>query len=212
MSIKWKKFIIRSLISIVGITFISFGAALSESMAMGLDPFTAMNRGVSSLLGVSLGNYQLAVNLLSLTIIFFLKRSLIGWGSVYNMILIGYQIDFFNQLFRHFFQIENLSLFIRIMITVIAILIFSLGVAIYMDIHLGVSPYDAIAPLIVDRTGWNYTPVRISQDILVVTSAFLLGGPVGVSTVITGFFAGPLIEMFSDKISKRAIDQIPFAK
>src|SRR5699024_11144838 len=190
----------------------SFGAALSESMAMGLDPFTAMNRGVSSLLGVSLGNYQLAVNLLSLTIIFFLKRSLIGWGSVYNMILIGYQIDFFNQLFRHFFQIENLSLFIRIMITVIAILIFSLGVAIYMDIHLGVSPYDAIAPLIVDRTGWNYTPVRISQDILVVTSAFLLGGPVGVSTVITGFFAGPLIEMFSDKISKRAIEQIPFAK
>lgn len=208
MSIKLKKFITRSLISIIGITFISFGAALSETMAMGLDPFTALNRGVSSLLGVSLGNYQVIVNLLSLTVIFYLKRSLIGWGSIYNMILIGYQIDFFNQLFRHFFQTDNLSLLMRIMITIVAILIFSLGVAIYMDIQFGVSPYDAIAPLIADKTGWRYTPVRIGQDILVVTAAFLLNGPVGISTVITGFFAGPLITMFSDKISKPAIEQL----
>lgn len=77
-----------------------------------------------------------------------------------------------------------------------------------MDIQLGVSPYDAIAPLIADKTGWRYTPVRIGQDILVVTAAFLLNGPVGISTVITGFFAGPLITMFSDKISKPAIEQL----
>ncbi len=51
MSINWKDFIIRSLTSIVGITFISIGAALSETMDMGLDPFTALNRGASSLLG-----------------------------------------------------------------------------------------------------------------------------------------------------------------
>ena len=207
MSTKWKEFIIHSLISIIGITFISLGAALSEIMAMGLDPFTALNRAVSSLLGISLGHYQMLISLLSLIVIFFLKRSLLGWGSIYNMILIGYQIDFFNGVLSSFFQIENLNLFTRIFITIVAILIFSLGVAIYMDIHLGISPYDAIAPLIVDKTGWNYTPVRIGQDILVVTTAFLLNGPVGISTVITGFFAGPLIAMFSNRISKPMIER-----
>lgn len=208
MSVNWRNFIVRSFVSIVGITFISFGAALSEFMDMGLDPFTAINRGVSSLLGFSLGNYQLVVNLLGLLIVFFLKRSLIGWGSIYSMILIGYQVDIFSNIFNSFFQIENISFLVRIMITIIAILIFSLGVAVYMDIDFGISPYDAIAPVVEDKTGWNYTLVRIGQDIIVVFTAFLLNGPVGISTVITGFFAGPLIAFFSKNISKPTIERL----
>lgn len=202
MSINWKDFILRSLASIIGITFISFGAALSESMDMGLDPFTAINRGASSLLGFSLGNYQLGLNILILIVVFFMKRSLIGWGTIYNMVLVGYQVSFFGGLFSEFFNIDSFNLVLRLVITVIAIMIFTLGVALYMDTELGVSPYDAITPLITDRTGWKYTPVRVAQDLLVVIGAYLLGGPVGIATIITGFFAGPLISFFSKKISQ----------
>lgn len=208
MSVNWKDFLLRSLASIIGITLISFGAALSESMDMGLDPFTALNRGASSLLGFSLGNYQLVVNLIILAIVFFMKRSLIGWGTVYNMILVGYQVEFFTGIINNYFAIEEISFVIRIIITIIAILIFTLGVAIYMDTELGVSPYDAIAPLITDRTGWNYSPVRIVQDLVVVLVAFFIGGPVGVSTVITGFFAGPLISFFSKNISQPIVEKL----
>ena len=70
MSINWKDFSLRSLVSIVGITFLSIGAALSETINMGVDPFTALNRGASALLGFSLGNYQLVVNLVILAIVF----------------------------------------------------------------------------------------------------------------------------------------------
>lgn len=202
MSMNWKDFILRSLASIIGITFISFGAALSESMDMGLDPFTAINRGASSLLGFSLGNYQLGLNILILIIVFFMKRSLIGWGTIYNMVLVGYQISFFGGLFTEFLNIDSFNLVLRLVITVIAIMVFTLGVALYMDTELGVSPYDAITPLIIDRTGWKYTPVRVAQDLLVVIGAYLLGGPVGIATIITGFFAGPLISFFSKKISQ----------
>lgn len=208
MSINWKKFLLRSLASIIGISLISFGSALSESMDMGLDPFTALNRGASSLLGFSLGNYQLVVNLIILAIVFFMKRSLIGWGTVYNMILVGYQVEFFTGMFTDNFAIEEMSFIIRIIITIVAILIFTLGVAIYMDTELGVSPYDAIAPLITDKTGWSYSPVRIVQDLVVVLAAFFIGGPVGVSTVITGFFAGPLISFFSKKVSQPMMEKL----
>jgi uncharacterized membrane protein YczE len=202
MSINWKDFILRSLASIIGITFISFGAALSESMDMGLDPFTAINKGASSLLGFSLGNYQLGLNLIILAIVFFMNRSLIGWGTIYNMVLIGYQVSFFGTLFGNLFNIEAMGLVMRLLITVAAIMIFTLGVALYMDTELGVSPYDAITPLITDRTGWRYTPVRVAQDLLVVIGAYLLAGPVGIATIITGFFAGPLITFFSKKVSQ----------
>lgn len=204
----WKKFFLRAAASILGITFISFGAALSESMDMGLDPFTAMNRGTSDLLGFSLGSYQLILNLVILAIVFFMKRSLIGWGTIFNMVLVGYQVDFFKSIFDNFFAVEEMSFVIRILITIAAILVFTFGVAVYMDAELGVSPYDAIAPLIVDRAGWKYTPVRIAQDLIVVIVALLVGGPVGVSTFITGFFAGPLISFFSKKITKPAMENL----
>lgn len=208
MSINWKDFSLRSLVSIVGITFLSIGAALSETMNMGVDPFTALNRGASALLGFSLGNYQLVVNLVILAIVFFMKRSLIGWGTIYNMVLVGYQIEFFSKLFGNFFAVESLSLLVRLLITVVAIAIFAIGVAMYMDTELGVSPYDAITPLITDQTGWTYTPVRVAQDLLVVAGAYFLGGPVGISTVITGFFAGPLISFFSKIISQPIMNKV----
>lgn len=208
MSINWKNFLLRALTSIIGITLISFGSALSESMDMGLDPFTALNRGASALLGFSLGNYQLVVNLVILAIVFFMKHSLIGWGTIFNMVLVGYQVEFFTGLFTNIFAVDELNLVMRIVVTIIAILIFTLGVAVYMDTELGVSPYDAIAPLITDRTGWKYTPVRVSQDLIVVLTALLVGGPVGVSTFITGFFAGPLITFFSKKVSQPLMDKL----
>ena len=204
----WKKFLLGSLVSIIGITLISFGAALSESMNMGLDPFTAINRGASSLLGFSLGNFQLGVNLVILAIVFFMKKSLIGWGTIYNMVLVGYQVEFFNNLFGNFFTVEEMSLVIRIVITVAAIAVFAFGVAIYMDTELGVSPYDAITPLINDRTGWSYTPVRVAQDLVIVAGAYFLEGPVGIATIITGFFAGPLISFFSEKVSQPIIKKL----
>lgn len=204
----WKKFLLGSLVSIIGITLISFGAALSESMNMGLDPFTAINRGASSLLGLSLGNFQLGVNLVILAIVFFMKKSLIGWGTIYNMVLVGYQVEFFNNLFGNFFTVEEMSLAIRIVITILAIAVFAFGVAVYMDTELGVSPYDAITPLITDRTGWSYTPVRVAQDLVIVVGAYFLGGPVGIATIITGFFAGPLISFFSEKVSQPIIKKL----
>lgn len=208
MSTERKSFIMDSLISIVGILLIGVGAALSETMKMGLDPFTALNRGASSLLGFSLGNYQLVVNLIILAAVFFLQRSLIGWGTIYNMVLVGYLVDFFKNQLQNFFDVDGMSIGLRLLITVFAIIIFTLGVAIYMDIDIGVSPYDAITPVITERTGWSYTPVRIAQDLLVVIGAYFLDGPVGISTVITGFFAGPLITFFSNHVSQPLINQI----
>lgn len=198
----WKDFLIGSLVSILGVTLISFGSALSQAMDMGLDPFTALNQGAADQLGFSLGNYQLVVNTIILIIIFFLNRSILGWGTIYNMVLVGYQVEFFNNWIVNNFAVDSLSLVMKILITIIAILIFALGVAIYGDTDMGVSPYDAIAPVIVERTSWKYKWVRMAQDLIVVITAWILGGPVGISTFITGFFAGPLIDFFSRNISQ----------
>lgn len=204
----WKDFIIGSIVSIFGVTLISMGAALSQSMDMGLDPFTALNQGAADTFGFTLGNYQLVVNFIILAIIFFLNRSLIGWGTIFNMVLVGYQVEFFHGWITDSFAIDELSLVIKIAITVGAILLFTLGVAIYGDTDMGVSPYDGISPVIVERTKWEFKWVRMAQDLIVVIGAWILGGPIGVSTLITGFFAGPLITFFSDNVSQPLMDKV----
>jgi uncharacterized membrane protein YczE len=207
-SINGKEFIWKALMSLIGITLISFGAALSQTMNMGLDPFTAINTGASELLGFTLGNYQLFVNAAILAIILFFDRKIIGWGTIFNLVLVGYMIEFFISMLESFIDPTQFAFIVQLLITVVAILIFTFGVALYMDADLGVSPYDAIAPVITDRVSASYKTVRMIQDIVVVITAWILGGPVGVSTFITGFLAGPLIDFFSNRFTRKLSDKV----
>ena len=207
-SINGKEFIWKALMSLIGISLISFGAALSQTMNMGLDPFTAINTGASELLGFTLGNYQLFVNAAILAIILFFDRKIIGWGTVFNLVLVGYMIEFFISMLESFIDPTQFAFIVQLLITVVAILIFTFGVALYMDADLGVSPYDAIAPVITDRVSASYKTVRMIQDIVVVITAWILGGPVGVSTFITGFLAGPLIDFFSNRFTRKLSDKV----
>lgn len=207
-SINGKEFIWKALMSLIGISLISFGAALSQTMNMGLDPFTAINTGASELLGFTLGNYQLFVNAAILAIILFIDRKIIGWGTIFNFVLVGYMIEFFISMLESFIDPTQFAFIVQLLITVVAILIFTFGVALYMDADLGVSPYDAIAPVITDRVSASYKTVRMIQDIVVVITAWILGGPVGVSTFITGFLAGPLIDFFSNRFTSKLSDKV----
>lgn len=207
-SFNWKEFLWKTLMSLLGITLISFGSALSQSMDMGLDPFTALNTGASELLGFSLGNYQLFVNAVILAIILFFDRKIIGWGTIYNLVLVGYMIEFFTGMLESMVDPSQMAFVVQILITIVAILIFTFGVALYMDADLGVSPYDAIAPVIRDRVSASYKTVRVIQDVIVVAVAWVIGGPVGISTFITGFMAGPLIGFYSNRFTGKIAEKI----
>ena len=103
---------------------------------------------------------------------------------------------------------------VRIICLIIAIVIICLGSAFYMTADLGVSTYDAIALIIVNT--WKigkFQYVRVITDLVCVitgTILFLLSGEpffkvltiVGVGTIITAFFMGPLIEFFNVRVAR----------
>ncbi|RAG62256.1 hypothetical protein DN550_33710, partial [Burkholderia multivorans] len=73
---------------------------------------------------------------------------------------------------------------------------------------VGTAPYDAIAPIIFDRTGWKYQRVRVPQDLIVLVGAILVSGPVGVGTIMTAFFCGPLIAFFSSRVNEPLVARL----
>jgi uncharacterized membrane protein YczE len=73
---------LRSWYALVGVFVLAFGAATLRVGQVGLDPYTAANIGIGAVLGLSLGVYQLIINLLILAVVFFFKQTIHwGWNS-----------------------------------------------------------------------------------------------------------------------------------
>ena len=92
----WKEnnLIRRVIMAFLGNYIISFGISFLYAADFGTDPFTCMNLGVSSHLPISLGTYQLLINIVLFAIIFVFDRRSFGIGAIINMVLLGYMIEF----------------------------------------------------------------------------------------------------------------------
>lgn len=203
---KTKETVIRSLFALAGVAILAFGAATLRVGKVGLDPYTAANIGISETLHLSLGVYQLGVNIVILIFVFIFGRKYIGIGTIINMVLTGFFIDFFTWIYSDLFSIK-LTLISQAVLLILGVVIFTFGASFYMSAKLGNAPYDAVAPIIVDRTKSKYRLIRVIQDISFVVLAFVLGGPVGVGTVINAFFTGPLIEFWNKKVCEPMIEK-----
>lgn len=182
--------------SCLGIVLIALGAAVCNMGNVGVDPFTAMNMGAAELFGLRFGTYQVIVNLGILVVVFFLDRYQIGIGTLVNMVAVGYLIEFFTWAYAFMPQIPEG--FVRSGVHLVAgTLVFTLGVSLYLKTRMGVSPIDAVAPIASKLTGARYVVCRLVQDIAVTIIAFLVGGPIGIFTIIAAFFTGPLITAYN---------------
>lgn len=187
--------------------FYQWGTTFLRGGDVSLDPFTAVNTGISNKLGIGLGVYQLAVNLVIFIFILWLDRKQIGIGTILNMILVGFEIQWFTTIYHQLFGYRTTFLIVAAD-TLIGLILFTLGASLYMAPDLGAAPYDAIAPIITQRTKLSYRTARITQDVLFMVAAVIVGGPVGFGTIIVAFFTGPLISWWNDHVSNPMVKTI----
>ena len=79
----------RAGMMILGILFIGLCVSFLRLSGFGVDPFSAMNLGISGFIGWSFGTWQLLMNAVILVIVFFQARHCIGAGTIINMIYVG---------------------------------------------------------------------------------------------------------------------------
>ena len=83
----------RTLVMLVAVIFMGMGVGFFMLGTMGSDPFSTLNLGVSSKLGLSFGSWQAVFNILLLVIIVIFDRSKLGLGTIGNMFLVGFSAD-----------------------------------------------------------------------------------------------------------------------
>ncbi len=204
----------RILMTLFGVLICAFSVGLFSHSHLGVDPFQvfaqSLGARVESWTGLDYGTFYMILNLLLLVGIFFWNRRKIGLGTVMNIFLVGYIATASENLMKILFpgttpipgspDILIPSLPVRIALLTVGVVVMCFGSAFYFVGDLGVSTYDAVALTLAERTRQRYFKyIRITTDLICVGAGWLIGGKegiIGVGTIITAFFMGPLISFF----------------
>lgn len=188
---------------LVSVITMGMCVAFFEKLQVGTDPCTVFNLSIAQniLHWQQLGTWQLLFNLALLTVILLLKEGrFIGLGSLANMVLVGYSRDFFKPIVERLLPGENLSLLVRGGVFLPTMLLFLIAVAFYMVVELGTAPYDAVSQIIASHLKKvPFSIIRIAFDLTVTAIGFALGGQVGIFTIASCFFLGPIISAIAAK-------------
>lgn len=202
----------RIFMSLFGVIICAISVGIFKIAALGVDPFQSLMSGLDKLIPISFGTLYVIVNLILLTFSLLVDRHNIGIATFINLFLLGYITEFTYSFLQTVFV--NPSMITRLLCLLVGIVIICFGSAFYMTADLGVSTYDAVAIVLAYK--WKLAKFkfcRIATDLICViagTVIFLIGKGalkdvptiVGVGTIITAFFMGPLIEFFNDKIAR----------
>ena len=188
---------------IFGVLVLGFGSAICRIGQVGLDPCTSMNAGIAQRLHSTLGITMMTFQVILLSGIFILDKRYIGWGTFINALCLGYCIDGFTALFMAMFSLPEVpGIIMRILCMIFGIAFITLGVSLYFTGNLGLSPYDAAGKILNNKTPLSYPICRILTDMLCVTIGLCMHGPIGLGTIVTAFFTGPLIQFWNKKVSE----------
>ena len=200
-----KDFKKRMILMCVGVFFMGFFLSFLIKVDLGTDPCTFMNLTLSRAIGISFGTWQLILNAILFIFVILFGRKFIGFGTIANMVFIGYIADFFVWLWEKCIP-ENYftDMPYRAVIFLLALFMFIVAVSFYINANMGVSPYDAIPQIISERVFKKvpFAIIRICFDFLVIIIGVVFKGTPNIGIVLMALFLGPIISVVGKFINK----------
>lgn len=201
----------RIILSVLGVLVSGMSVGIFKLAAFGVDPFQSLMSGLDALIPIPFGTLYVIVNAVLLIFALVFDRHYINIATFINLFLLGYVVEFSYAALQSVFPAPDMLT--RCISCVVGFVILCLGSSLYITADLGVSTYDAIALVMSNK--WQlgkFKYIRIGTDlvcILLGVGLYLLSGSpaagitafVGVGTVATAFFMGPLIDLFNRKIA-----------
>ena len=208
-----KEWVVRVITLLVGLTIAHLGVTLFLLSELGSDPFNVLIQGIyrrlSAMTGwgfLTHGRVHIGACFLIIVVLLFVDRSYIKIGTVLCMICGGPIIDFFTMILGPL-SIQTMALPVRILVLVLGCVILAYGMTIVIKSDAGTGPNDLVAIVISDKLQKKFSIVRIIVDVCFVAVGWVLGGVVGLGTVICAFLVGPVAGIFLP-IYGRLVDRI----
>ena len=202
MKFNTKELLIRMILLMIGLTIAHFGVTLFILADLGSDPFNVLVQGIfrtiSSLLDLSFithGRVHIVICFIIILALLVVDKTYIKIGTILCMIFGGPIIDIFTVVLAPIFSISD-SLIFKIFLLALGCVILAYGMTIVIKSDAGTGPNDLVAVVISDKTKKKFSIIRIIVDVSFVVAGFLLGGSLGIGTVICAFCVGPVAGHF----------------
>lgn len=182
----------------VGLLLYGFTLAMLVQAGLGLDPWDVFHQGLTHHVPLTFGQVTIVVGALVLLLWIPLKQ-LPGIGTILNVILVGLAADAGLAVI----PVPD-ELWTRIALLLAGVIGNGFAGALYISAQLGPGPRDGLWVALVARTGVSIRVVRTSIEATVLVTGFLLGGTVGIGTVLYALSIGPLVQFFLTVLPKEA--------
>ncbi|WP_129791356.1 YitT family protein [Sphingosinicella sp. CPCC 101087] len=187
----------------VGLLFYGLSMALLIRADLGLDPWDVFHQGLADRLSLSFGTVVIITGAVVL-LLWIPMRQRPGIGTVSNIFVIGLAADL------GLWLIPDLqSLTLRVAFLLGGILIIGVASGAYIGAGLGPGPRDGLMTGIVARTGGSVRVVRTGIELSVLAIGWMLGGTVGVGTLLYALAIGPIVHVTLPFFTIRGSDEAP---
>jgi len=187
---------------IIGLLLYGFTMGMMVRAVLGLDPWDVFHQGLTALIDrwipLSYGTVITMVSVFVL-LLWIPLRQRPGIGTVANAAIIGFTTDATLRVLPEF---SNLT--VRIVVLALAIVGNALAGALYIGAGLGPGPRDGLMTGLVARGGGSIRLVRTSIELSVLGIGWVLGGVVGVGTVVYALAIGPLLHLMLPRLEVRS--------
>ena len=200
---KFKKYLMKTLIVIVGSVISAYGITLAIGAGFGGATLAVLWQGLSNVTGITIGTSSLIVAAVMIIFAFFYDRKQINIGTILYQIIYSFFVDVFTKI-QHYTDIKALNFIIML----IGIVVFSFGTGLYSAADFGRGSYEAVTFSLAEKNNWKIKIVRMTLDVLMVLVGVLLGGKFGICTIVTVLLSGLVIQATVNTIKKTKIFKI----
>jgi uncharacterized membrane protein YczE len=174
---------------LLGLVGYGFSMAVMVRAGLGLDPWDVFHQGLAERTGMSFGLVTAVVGV-AVLLAWIPLRNRPGVGTVANVIVIGVTVDAALAVLP-----TPSALWVQIAMMLGAVVLNAISTVLYIGAGLGPGPRDGLMTGLVARTGLSVRLVRTSIEATVLAVGWLLGGTVGIGTVVYAFGIGPLVQL-----------------
>lgn len=171
-----------------GLVLYGVSLAMMVRAELGLAPWDVLHSGIAGLVPLTLGH---VIVVLSFVVLLFWipLREKPGIGTVSNALVVGFSADATLAVLT-----TPDALWMQTTLLVLGVVGNGLATALYIGSQFGRGPRDGLMTGIARRTGWSLRLVRTGLEVTVVVLGLLLGGVLGLGTVLYALAIGPLTQ------------------
>ncbi len=174
---------------IVGLVIFGVGIALMARAGLGLGPWEVFHQGISRLTGLELGTVSILVGIPVLAAWWPLGERP-GIGTVLNIVFIGTATNVAMSILP-----TAVDLPIQLAMMLGGVVTIAIGSGLYLASDLGPGPRDGLMTGLHVRFGWSIRRARTLIELLVLVAGFLMGGTIGLGTIVFALAIGPLVQI-----------------